>query len=157
MRGAVETVLADAVLFVVLVRDRIHVRILWKRLEKRGVKHGDHRRFGHQGTTCIDTSKCSFVMERCKLCQIVDLGNYIVIDERGLFEELATMNDAMANSRNIVHVFNDGIGTRTQDVQDHTHSSGMVWQRQFVHEFVFINAVLMEGLLAANALAQALR
>ena len=67
------------------------------------------------------------------------------------------MNDAMANSRNIVHVFNDGIGTRAQDVKDHTHSSSMVWQGQFVHEFVFIDAVLMEGLLAANALAQALR
>ena len=92
-------------------------------------------------------------MKRGKLGQIVDLGDNVVIDKSRFLEELATVDDAMANSRDFAHVLDNGIRTRAQDIQNHTHGSGMVRQGKLVHKLVFVDTVLVKGLFTANAFA----
>ncbi len=153
MRGAMKAVFADAVLLVVLVRNGVHVGVLRQRLEERGIEHRHHRRFGHKRTTGVDARKGCLVVKRRQFRQVVDLRDNVFGDERRLLEELAAVHDAVAHCRDLAHVLDNGLRTGGKHIEHHAHGRRVVGQRQVVHVLIVVDAVLVEGLLRANAFA----
>ncbi len=99
MAGAVETVTANAVLFVQVVRQGIQVRLFRHGLMERGVEHGNvlvfQLREGFQ--RFCDTDQVSRVMQRCEGRGIFDALDDGFVDNHRAGVLFAAVYDTMTN------------------------------------------------------------
>ena len=78
---AVEPIFADAVLLVVFVRDRVHIRFCRHGLEESRIEHRHLRGIWHELSAGSDASDRSLVMKRSKFRQFLDLRDNVIVDE----------------------------------------------------------------------------
>ena len=156
MRGAVGAVLADGVLLVQLVGQRVHVGLRRNGLEERGVEDGHHGLAGHLLAAGLDAHERGLVVQRRELRQLVDLGNDIVIDEHGAIEVLAALHYAVPHGVDVVQRV-DGLGGAARQRLQHEGHGGVVIGHGGVDDhLILVDAVLVEGLGGTDTLADAL-
>ena len=107
-----------------------------------------------RGADALDRGR---VVERCELGAQLDVGDCLVVDEHGLAELLATMDDAIAHRANLVQGVDARIRIVHERVDDDTHGRQMVVHGGLDDVHVIAAAPqLMEGIGVTDALTQTL-
>ena len=156
MGGAMGAVLADRVLLVQLVGQRVHVGLRRQRLEERRVEDGHHGHAGHMLLTGTDSHERRLVVQGRELCQLVDLGDDVVVDEHRPVEVLAALHDAVPHGVDLVERVDGAVGTARHRLQHQRHRFVVVGHLRVDDRFVVVKPVLVERLGRAHPLADAL-
>lgn len=106
--GAVEAIAADLVLLIVLIRHSEHVSLLRHGGMESRIEHDNFRDFlaenAHAGTNAL--YMCA-VVQRCKRDEAFDALDDLFVNENGLAEERAALNDTVADSSDFAQILND--------------------------------------------------
>ncbi len=100
--GAVRTITADAVFFIVFVRQAIHIGIGRHGLMESRVE-GDHLRNGRKHLLHgVDTQQVGRVVQRGEVCAEGNLFQDILVHQDGTVEEVSALHDAVPDSLNVL-------------------------------------------------------
>ena len=109
MRGAVEAVAADLVLLIVLIGKSIGVSHGRHGLVEGSVEHGDHGHAGHELLAGLDADDVGGVVERGEGIALLDCLHDLVGDDDGLGKLFAAVDDAVADSVDLLHGADDAV------------------------------------------------
>ena len=157
VRGTVETVAANLVLCVILIRKGIGIGHRGHSLMEGGIKHGHHRGVRHKSLTGLDADDVGGVVQRSQGVALLNSGHNLVGDEHALGKLLAAVNHTVTNRTDLLHGANHAVVRIHQGVE---HSLDGL--RMGGHSHIrFLDGLLAVGLIGelavnANALAQAL-
>ena len=102
VRGAVEAVLSDAVLFVKLIGESVHICIVGHCLVEAGVKYGNLRNV-HNLFASLNTFKVSRVMERTEFKAFSDGFFHFFGNENGSRELFSTVENSVSYRTDFIH------------------------------------------------------
>ena len=103
VRGAVETVTADFVVGVELVRQRVEIGALRHMLVESGIEDDDLFQIGEDFARSVNTGNVRRVVQRGEADAVHNLVAHIVIHEDGFGEIFAAMHDTVADGLDFVH------------------------------------------------------
>ena len=109
VRGAVEAVAADLVLLIVLIGKSIGVSHGRHGLVEGSVEHGDHGHAGHELLAGLDADDVGGVVERGEGIALLDCLHDLVGDDDGLGKLFAAVDDAVADSVDLLHGADDAV------------------------------------------------
>ena len=142
MAGAVGAVLADVQLLAHLGRQRVGVgRGRHAHVEGR-VEHGDVRELGVGLAAVLDDAGLGIVVQRGERGDLVDLGENLIVDERGVLEVPAALNDAVAEGLHLEAVLVD-------ELDDLADGSAVIGE---VHDLLDLLAITLD--MAEDAVGQ---
>jgi hypothetical protein len=108
VRRPVKTVTPNAVVFVVTVRESVHVRFRRHRLMESRIKYTDLRDAGHQLLADFDAGQVSRVVERTPRIAFAD-GIFARLRHLCGFRKIwPSMDNAMTDRRDLIETLNDG-------------------------------------------------
>ena len=148
--GAVSAVLADVKLLDHVARQGIAPSVLGHVVVESGVGDDDVADLGEHVTADLDNVSLGVVVKRGERSDLTDLGEDLVVDDGGLGEVPAALNNAVTNAV-------DGLIHGLQNLEDVLDGSLVV--RKLDLELLLLAAHLLvadEGTLDADALAVAL-
>ncbi len=97
-----ETVAADTVLLISLIRQSVHVSLCRHGLMESCVEHAHLGNAGKQVEYCLDADDVSRVVEGCHRIALLDLLDNLRGDEHGLVEVFHAMHHAVTHGINLV-------------------------------------------------------
>ena len=107
VRSAVRAVLSDLIGLVIVVIDRVQVRIIGHGGMEGRIEDERHLFIGHDGAAGVDAEDRRRVVQRRKFGDLVHRLHHFVGDERGLLERLAGGDDAVSDGVDLVHRADD--------------------------------------------------
>ena len=111
--GAVEAIAADLVIPVIVHGDRVHISLLGHGLMESSIKDSYHGSLGHQSLAGIHADEVGGVVQRSQIGDILDSLNNFISNDSGGSELLAAMDDAVADSADLVErLQNAGLSQR---------------------------------------------
>ena len=130
--GAVEAIAADLVLLIVLIRHSEHVSLLRHGGMESRIEHDNFRDFlaenVHAGANAL--YMCA-VVQRCKRDEAFDALDDLFVNENGLAEERAALNDTVADSSDFAQILNDADFAVEKCVLDLLERFGVVRHADF--------------------------
>ena len=105
----------------------------------------------------VDAHEGGTVVQRRELGQLVYLVDDVLVDEHRAVEVLAALNDAVPHGVDLVERVDGLRRARRERFQDERHGVVVVGHLGVDDLLVLVEAVLVEGLRRAHALADALR
>ena len=102
--GAVEAVLTNFIVLIVLVRNRVHVRVIGHGRMERRVEHGNLRRVRHSLHARLDTHNVCRHMERTEVDVAFDKFKRFVVDTCAFFKNNAAVEHSVTDRRYFLHV-----------------------------------------------------
>ena len=122
---------------------------------ERGVEHGDLRRLGHDSLAGANAHQVGGVVQGAQRDALLDGGDDLVIDDAGVEELHAAVQDAMAHGIDLVGGLNNTVNRVNQNVQNRGDGLGMGGHGDILDNLL---AVCVVGQAAVNVdtLAQAL-
>ena len=122
---------------------------------ERGVEHGDLRCLGHDSLAGANAHQVGGVVQGAQRDALLDGGDDLVIDDAGVEELHAAVQDAMAHGIDLVGGLNNTVNRVNQNVQNRGDGLGMGGHGDVLDNFL---AVCVVGQAAVNVdtLAQAL-
>ena len=106
---AVETVAADGVVLVVLIRNGVNVRFRRHGHAERGVEHGDLRHAGHRRLARLDAHEVGGVVQRPEREALFDGGFARVVHDAGLGELNAAVEHTVADGADLRHRLDNAV------------------------------------------------
>ena len=103
MRGAVEAVATDAVIFVVLIGNGVHVSLAGHGLVESGVEHCNHGNVAHNVAAGVDADDVCRVVQGSEGSALLERFHNCIVDAHGGSKLLAAVNDAVADSVDLLH------------------------------------------------------
>ena len=146
-------VLADAVLLVVLVGNRVHISLRGHGEKEGRVVHRDHRRARHELLARVNTLQRGLIVQGSKFGKFVNLGNNVIVDNGGTLEVFTTLNNAMTNSVNLIKALKNSGLAFYQALQNASNRFLMVVHRNDFFYLVRLHAMGENAIVGANALA----
>lgn len=115
--GAVEAVLPDAVVLVILVGQAEHICLFRHGLVEGSVEYDYLGHVGgHNLLACPQRQRMCVVMYGSQLLQIVDLLDDLISHQNRLVENLGALDDPVAYGGDLVHALDDGSVSLGQDI-----------------------------------------
>ncbi len=105
MRGSVETVAADAVGFVPILRDRIPIGAGWNALVEGGVEDGDLGNVRSAGHRYLDAQEVGWVVQGRERGELPNGLDHPFVDHAGVAELFAAVNDSMSDADELAAIF----------------------------------------------------
>ena len=108
--SSVETIAANTILFIIFVRNRIHISLRWHCWMKGCVEYSNlWQIFAKNISASNNTLNMSFIMERCKRNErFYSLDDIIIYKDRFSIK-WAALNNSMTNSGNIRNILNNSV------------------------------------------------
>ena len=106
---AVETVAADGVVLVVLIRNGVNVRFRRHGHAEGGVEHGDLRHTGHRRLARLDAHEVGGVVQRPEREALFDGGFARVVHDAGLGELNAAVENTVADGADLRHRLDNAV------------------------------------------------
>ena len=139
-----------------LVGQGVHVGFRWHGLEERRVKHRNLRHVRHVALASTNALHRSAIVQRSQLGQLLDLGNHILVDNDGLIEVVAAMNDTMTHRVDLAKRGDNGLVARGQKLKNLMNCCDMVRKVHLHYLIILVHTVLDERSVGANTIANAL-
>ena len=153
--GAVEAVAADGVVLVVLSGDGVAVSNGRHGHMERGVEHSDLGSGGHDSLAGADTHQVGGVVQGAQRNALLDGGNNVVIDDAGVKELHAAVQDAMAHSIDLVGGLDDAVHRVNQNGQNRLNGLGVGGHGDVLDNLLAV-CVVGQAAVDVDTLAQAL-
>ena len=118
MARAVEAITADVVFFVEFIREAIHEGFRRHGLMESRIEDADLRNAGHDGFAGVDADDVRRIVERSHSRAFFQGFHDFIRNERGSSEFFAAMDDAVADSVDGIHGFDDAAFSVGEDVED---------------------------------------
>gem|GEM_PF-6031343 len=142
VRGAVETVAADAVFLVGFVGEAVEEGVLGHGLVEGGVEDADLGHAGHEFGAGVDTEDVGRVVEGCEVDAFFEGIHDLRGDEDGVGEFLGAVDDAMSNGVDFLHVFEDAVLFVGEGIKDHFYADAVVFDVGFEDDFFFAGRLM---------------
>ena len=159
MARAVEAVAADAVVLVILIRNRVHEGLAGHGLVERGVKHGDHRHVvAHDLAAGVDAGDVRGVVQRREGGALLERLHDLVVDLHGGGELLAAVDDTVTDRVDLLHVGDHAVLGAGELVDDGGNGLGMRRHREILVKdgLSADQRAVLQMTVDADALAKAL-
>ena len=157
MRRAVEAVLPEAVLLVVLLADGVVAHVVGHRLVEGGVEDADVRDAGEDRLAGANAADVGGHVERAKRDERVELRERRVVDEGGFLEDLAAVQDAVADGVDLGEGLEDADGGVDELLRDERERLGVIVRLDGLLALLVARAGVDEvGVVGADALDEAL-
>ena len=141
---AVGAVTADAVLLIVLVGKAVHEGVGRHRLVEGRVEGDDLRDRREHGLHGTDAQQVRRIVERGEIAAEVDLLQDVVVHEDGTGEEIAALDDAVADRLDVLEGSQDArLGIR-QRLQDQLHAHPVVRDGKILHDLLASGRSVLE-------------
>ena len=153
--GAVEAVATDGVILVVLGGNGVAVSLGGHGHMEGGVEHGDLRRGGHHLLASLDAHQVGGVMQWSQGDALLDGNDHVVIDDAGVKELHAAMQNTMTDSVDFVSGLDHAQLGIHQDLQRGGNGLGVGGHGDVLHSLGAVH-VVVQAAVNADTLAQAL-
>ena len=121
-----------------------------------GVEHGNLGLVGHDGLAGADTHEVGGVVQGAQGDALLNGGDAGVVDEAGLGEGHAAVQDAVAHGVDLIGGLDHAIDRIHQDVQNGLDGFGMGGHGDIQHNFIAAGDAVVQPSVDADSLAQAL-
>ena len=154
----VEAVAADAVLLIVLLRQRIQIGLRGHGLMEGGIEYRHHRGVRHQSAARKDSGQICRIVQRCKIGDLTDALDHVIIDERRLRELLAAVHDAVSHRTDLGQRLHDAALRVRDGIENQADGLLMILDLGLRLDFpaMIADVLIGDGAVNADALAQAL-
>ena len=160
VRGAMEAIAAELVVFVIFIGNAVQEGMLRHGLVKCRVKHSHLRHIRPQRTAaCLDANNISGVMQRGQRIALLHRLEHLVGNQHGFGKFLTAVHHPMPHGVNLAHGSNHAVlrvGQRRQHRLDGLGMSGHGNFRRFHSGFSFHLRLIGKSAVNADALAKAL-
>ena len=153
-----ETVAADAVVFVVFVRNCVHEGLAGHSLMEGGVEYADHGNVAHDLTAGIDAGDVCGVVQGSEGSAFLEGCHDLVGDKHGGSELLAAVNDTVTDSVDLLHGGHDTVFLAGELLDDSSYCLGMGGKGDILVEYGLIadEGAVLEMTVDADTLAETL-
>ena len=131
MRGTMEAVSSDFILFVQFIRQRIQIGHLIHRLMEGRVKHRYLRYARHCPFTRLYSDQVRRIMKRRQLAALVDRFFHIFVNEHRFAKKLTAVYHPVSYSFDFIHAVDHAVLFVYQCVDNHLDRVGVVLHRFF--------------------------
>ena len=156
VRGSVEAVTADLVLFDQLLRDRVGICLLRHGLMECGIENEDLRNSGHCVHASSDSHQVRNGMERSQIAAKLKLRDYLVVNDDRLREVGTSVDDTMADCLDLVHACNASVHGICQSSNKDSGRLRMVGHRKIRYVFILSGYLMHDAAVNTDSLAVSL-
>ena len=151
-----EAIAADLILGVPTVRHCVDVSLGGHGLVEGGVEHGDHGGVGHDFLAGLDAGDVGGVVQGGQGDTLADALHDSAVDDDGVGELLAAVNDTVAHGVDLGHIFDDTVVVVGQDLHDQLDGGLVVGHVTVCVVHITAGGGVLDVAVDADALAQAL-
>ena len=139
--GAMEAVAADGVILVILGGNGVAVSLGGHGHVESGIEHGDLRGVGHDRLTGADAHQVGRVVQGAEGNALFDGGDDLVVDDAGVKELHAAVQDAMADGIDLVGGLDHAVHGIDQNGQNRLNGLGVGGHWDILHDLLAVGVV----------------
>jgi hypothetical protein len=140
-----ETIAADTIFVIILVRKGVHVCIRRHCLVEGSIEYADLRDCRKDCRNSLDAEDVCRVVERREYRALLELRNHLVSDELAAYELLCTMHDTMSYGLDILKSIEHAIFLVKEGIHDRSDGYSMVLDRHFLNERFLSGRLMLEA------------